>query len=57
MWGIVYEANTISRPQGEIDLALDKARRLTGYIELTVLSTSKVICRPHVCDESITIAL
>ena len=52
----MYDASTISLPQGEIDLKISLLYGSRGgYIALTVLSTSKVMCLPHVCDESIAI--
>jgi len=50
-----YEASTMSLPHGEIDLRLVLSGSGEGYIALTVLSTSKVMCLPHVCDESMAI--
>lgn len=38
-----------------MDLALDDPPDEFRYIALTVLSTSKVICLPQVCDESMTL--
>ena len=52
--GVIYDARTISRPQGEIDLTLVHIQETGRHIALTVLSTSKVICLPHVWDESMT---
>jgi len=50
-----YDARTMSLPQGEIDLGLVVGGSGGGYIALTVLSTSKVMCLPHVCEESMAI--
>jgi len=45
----------MSLPQGEMDLRLVGDGDGGGYIALTVLSTSNVMCLPHVCDESMAI--